>query len=375
MSAPTLPALRDALDGRSVHGVDVVTGTRPTLLDAEAVRCATAPFLAAFMVAAAMLRAEINPDAFDLMALLLRAAAFAFTLRALILIGRLIHRTSKDLSATRHRLAFGAEGLVYLSPGGERSVRREDVLGIRVAEARGSRFLPEPRRRLFVITHPRSSTTHLELPPYFAATPDILAARLERAFGLSEGSPPRKADLPAPPGQAEERYARAAKGERLEGHIAIAEGSQYLLRGPYAVLLGDVFALDALRVAGPELRPALVMPVLVACALGVAVPLLWVLYMKRRSAARLGIAMLLTPEELLVRGRHGVVSVPWGQLERAEVVLRELWSPFVGTYTVRTLVIESSDGATIPFDGAFLGVAPEVVSGLCDAYAAGLVAS
>jgi hypothetical protein len=88
--------------------------------------------------------------------------------------------------------------------------------------------------------------------------------------------------------------------------------------------------------------------------------------MGRRRATRLGIAMLITPEELLVRGRGGVLGVPWPQLQAAQVSARMAWSPFLGSFSVRTLVVTTTHGEVMSFDAGFLGVPPEVLAAVLD---------
>lgn len=365
--------LKDALSGRSAAGVEVVRGQRPALLDGDAARALSAPFLAGFMVAAALLRAQIAASPFDLLTLLLRTAAFAFCLRALILIAAFVLRLRKDMNASAHALAFSRDGILWQSPAGERFARRADVIALSVPSVRASRLMLEARRPLLVVTRPETGGLYWALPPYFSASADILRARLERALTLDAGTddmPPR----PPPPEPASERYQRATDGKASKADCVVPEGYSYRLRGPYGVLLGLVFALDALRVAGAQ-RVILLQPVLLSCLLAISMPLVWLWLMKRKAAARLGIAMLLTPEELVVRGKHGVVSVPYHQLGDVEVRLKDIWSPFVGSYTTRNLIITTKDGATMTFDGGFLGVPPEVVAELCTAYRRGRFAA
>jgi hypothetical protein len=94
-------------------------------------------------------------------------------------------------------------------------------------------------------------------------------------------------------------------------------------------------------------------------------------WMRRRRATRLGIGMLLTPEELLVRGAAGVLSVPWPQLSDIALQTVARWSPFVGSYPARTLRLTTREEQRMLFDASFLGVPLEVVAVLCRAYRAG----
>lgn len=368
----TRRALEEALSGRGGQGIEVVRGARPSLLDAQAARALSAPFLAAFMIAAAVLRMQIVTTSLDLLTLLLRTAAFAFCLRALILLVRFAGQLSKDLKASEHSLAFSREGLLWRSPQGERFVARDQVLSLSVPEARASRFLPDSHLPLLLIKRPGPEGFHWSIPAYFAASSEILAARLSRVWELD--TKVQEASPPPPPTQAPQaRYMRAVEGKAPASEAVIPEGHGYRLRGPYGVLLGIVFALDALLTASSH-RALLLQPVLLSCLLALTLPGIWLFVMSRRAAVRLGIAMLLTPEELIVRGKQGVVSVPWNQLGEVSLTLRELWSPFVGGYTVKTLHMTTHEGTFMSFDGGFLGVPPEVVLELCSAYRKGRVA-
>jgi hypothetical protein len=357
--------LQQALRGGARPGVDVLRGERPPLLDAETVRALTSIFLAAFMIAAAVFRARVTPAAFDLLGLILRTASLAFVLRSVILIGSSVARIVTTREGPQHALAWSREGVLWKSPAGEQAFAREDIVAVITEQTRG-RLAASLSRPVLLVLSPRTGRTHVALPPYFGRA-DVLSARLEQAFGEQETSRP----LPRPPSvAAEERYQRAARGERAPLDIIIPEGRSYLWRGPYASLLGIPFALDAMFAAeraGGSLRSA----GLLACALAVLVPVSYVWLARRRSRSRLGIAMLLAREELVVRGPRGAFSLPWNQLEQAEVRVRDVWSPFVGSYPARQLVVQGRDGTTIPFDGGFLGVPPEVVATLCRAYARG----
>ncbi len=365
--------LLEALRGRTSPGIEIVRGVRPSMLDAEGARALSAPFLAGFMVAAAILRAQIAHTQIDILTLLLRTAAFAFGLRALILLVRFAGRVRQDMDASRHALAFSRAGMLWQSPAGERFVSREDVVALGVPNVRTSRLLPQQRRPLFVIMRPRTGSLHWSIPPYFSASSEILCARLKRSLELDELEETEDATVRPPPSDApHERYLRAARGQPGPHDAVIPEGGAYRWRGPYGVLLGVVFALDALSFAGAQ-RALLLQPVLLSCILALAMPAGWLWWMRRKAAARLGIAMLLTPEELIVRGKHGVVTVPYHQLADVEVRLKDIWSPFVGTYTTRNLLITTHDGVAMTFDGAFLGVPPEVVAELCAAYRSGRI--
>src|SRR5689334_16730560 len=94
---PFLEPLREAVQGKRSSGVEVLRAEAPPWLDPALVRAVLSVFMAAFIVGAAVLRTRLSADApFDLMALLLRTAALAFVVRALVaLVGAVRERMGK----------------------------------------------------------------------------------------------------------------------------------------------------------------------------------------------------------------------------------------------------------------------------------------
>ena len=361
-----LASLREGLAGRAPVGVEIARGVRPPLLAADAVHALTSVMFAALIVAAAIFRAQLGSSSFDLIALLLRTAGVAFTIRALSALARWGGRIVRHREAEQHSLAWSEQGMCWRGPHGEQWAERSELVGFALPEERsraGASLKP-----LYVVLSPRGRPRHWALPPYFASSADILHARLSRTFG-----PTSRGAEPAPPRtDPEARYLAAARGTAVPGDVVVPEGTGYRLRAPYGVLLALLFVADAVYSAGP-LRPRLLPAAGAAALIAVGALLGWFAWMRKRRATRLGIALLLTPEELLIRGSHGVVSLPWTQLARAEVQSRLAWSPFVGSYSVRVLRLEGVDGSSVPFDSAFLGVPAEVVAALVEAYREGKV--
>lgn len=366
--------LREAADGRAHVGVEVSRGTPPGWLAPDSVHAVMSAMIAALVIAAAVLRTQLTQSApFDLFALLLRTASIAFGARALFALGRTVLRIVRDRRAPRHLLAWSHEGLYLRAPDGERWLAREDLLGFVARSERTVRAAPVSLAPLFVVARPADALTFLTLPPYFAPRAELLAARLSRTLAAPRAGV--HAQRPPPESlEAEARYARAARGQRLPGELAVPEGTGYRLRAPYGVLLALVFIADALLRAG-ALRERIWPAALLAGALAPCALFTWFGWVRRRRRARLGIALLLAPEELLVRGSHGVLSIPWSQLAGVEVRTSLSWSPFVGSYVVRVLALDTREGASIPFDGAFLGVPPEVLACVLEGYRAGMLAS
>jgi hypothetical protein len=362
-----LAVLRRAVRGTASPGIEVARGARPGFLSGDAVHALISTLLAALVLAAAVLRGTLSAGQFDLIALLLRTASVAFALRAAIAIAAVVRRTIRDRAAESHALAWSSEGLLESRPEGERWVAREDVLGFALPDERPVRGASSSRRPLYVVLTPEQAPRYWTLPPYYAASSEILQARLLRWLGTREAALP---ELAPPVSAPDERYLRAAEGRLAPGEVAVPEGFGYRLRAPYGALLALVFVGDALLQAGTE-RARLLAPAGLALALVPIALAVWFSWLRSRRAARLGLALLLTPEELLVRGKHGVASVPWTQLASVDVTARLAWSPFVGSYLVRMLSFQALDGSLIPFDESFLGVPADVIAVLAKAYRSG----
>jgi hypothetical protein len=356
-----------ARGGARGDDVEVLRGARPRWFDADTGRALSSALLAAFVVAAAIFRARLAgpTQAFDLIALLLRVASVAFVLRAAVSLALLLRRGLREGEAQKCTLVLGPQGLWLSTPAEERWASRDEVLGCALPESVERGATPPAQGPLSLVLKAQGKPRVLDLPPYFAANQEILQARLQRWLGREPGEPASRFDpVKAAP---EERYRRIAAGSFEPGELAIPEGFGYRLRAPYGVLLGCLFAGDALLHAGPMARQ-LWPGVSAACLLALGFLGAWFLWMGGRRKSRLGIAMALTREELLLRGKGGVVGIPWGQLAQVAVDARLTWSPFFGSYPVRVLVLTATDGARVPFDGGFLGLAPDVVRVLCEAY-------
>lgn len=341
-------------------------GARPSFFDTDLARALSSTLFAAFVVAAAIFRERVGgTGGLDLIALLLRAASAAFVLRALIASAIVARRVAREGRAADHLLAFGPAGVLLQGADAELWAAKEDVLAVALPEQPERAAARSPRKPLMLVLKPSGVPRELVIPPYFAGSPDILAARLTRWLARPETEPQRKFDRPK--ANPEEQYARIAAGSTEAGEVRVPEGVGYRARAPYGALLGCVFAMDAVRTAGP-MAPALLPGVGAACALALSFLGGWFVWMNGRRRSRLGIAMALTREEMLLRGKAGVVGIPWGQFSEIDVDVRLTWSPFYGSYPVRVLSLSTLDGERILFDGGFLGVSAEHVAWLCESY-------
>ncbi|MET0339691.1 MAG: hypothetical protein ABW252_01750 [Polyangiales bacterium] len=365
--------LRDAAD-RGARGAtgEVIRGTQPSLLAADAVHVLTSALMAALVVAAATLRADLARGTFDVVALLLRTAAVAFVLRAVGALLWFVRRVVKNRHASAWTLAWSEHGILLRTHRETVWAAREDVIGCGRADAHAPRLAVAALHPLFLVLRAQRAPHWWTLPPYFTAGSELLRARIDRWLDTTrarDGARPPLASSGAHSSDATQRYQRAAEGAPEPDDVVVPEGRGYLRRAPYGGLLALVFVADALHMAGDE-RARLLSPALLAALLVVGTLVAWFAWVRRRRAVRLGIAMVLTPSELLVRGSHGVVALGHRELTAVEVSTKLAWSPFGGSYAVRVLWLEARDGTRMRFDEDFLGVPASVLARLIDAYRA-----
>jgi hypothetical protein len=367
-----------ALSGRAESGssVDVIARGSPPIIDAAGARALLAPFLAAFFWAAVVFRERQAHTPLEPLALLFRVLALALTLRALRVLIELAGRVRMRLAAARYALVLTDEGLLFRSPTGDVVVPRAEVLDVR-EQAAGAPGAPSGLRwaAVYVVTHPDSPRLHVALPPLFGRSPRALAELLMRwSSGVVRGSAPAPASF-EPDALPSKLWERVAAGERLPGVATVRHGNGWLKRGPYASMLLGLAVLDgSLRVPVSAEQPLNMLPALLLAAALVVAPAAWILYTRISLAARGGIALLLTPAELLTRTRGGITRVDWPSVTRCEVQSRSTWSLLQGAHQSRSLVVHRKEHASLVCTEAFLSLPAEVVAALCDAYRRGLIA-
>jgi hypothetical protein len=133
-------------------------------------------------------------------------------------------------------------------------------------------------------------------------------------------------------------------------------------------LLGIAFLIGFVRLPLPARSAAGPLAAAVALLCLVIVPLVAWSIARARNAPRKGIALLLTPAELLTRSRAGVQRVRWQDIARAEVASRTAWSMLRGPYETHAIVFQLKDGAARAHDEATLGAPAEVAASLCEGY-------
>jgi len=353
----------------STTDIDIVDTHSPALLDANGARALLSPFFAGFMWAAVVFRETQSHSSLDPLALLLRVLALAMTLRALGVLWRFGQRLKLLLQWKRYGLVVTDQGLLFRAPDRDVVVQRADVLDVREQHAvAGSPRSAGGAAEVYLVTHPSTGRTHVTLPPVFAASPRALAERLMRWRGLGgEGTPlPSESPEPLP----SKLWDRSGAGEVLTGVVAIRHGSGWMKRGPYASMLLGLAVLDGfLRLPTQAAQSINPLPALLLAAALVIVPAAWFLFTRGTLRDRKGLALVLSPQDLLSRGRGGIIRAPWSSVTRVEILARSSWSLFLGGYTSRTLIVHRKRGdADVQVADTFLATPVDVVAALCDAY-------
>lgn len=372
--------------GQASGDVRVIAAGAPPILDALGRRALTAPLLAGFLWAAVVYWATVHPGprlGLDPIGLLLRLIALALTARTIILCAQLWPRIRAWLDKSRYALVLTDDGLLLRTPVADYPVAKDDIIDIQEHGAWGEH---SGRRwaHVYLITRPDSGRYYLALPPLFEATPGVLAERLMRWRGARPEPRERERDDDddsTPETLPSKLFDRAAAGESLPGSVVIRHGSAYLRRGPYATVLLGLAVLTDWAMLPPEARVGgnMLAPAVMGFSL-LAVPALWFTAMKRDLKPRKGIALVLTPDEMLMRTRAGVHRVVWREVTKLEITSRRAWSVLLGTHPQRTLVIRrrasktgSSEDNTISYVEEFLGEPAEVVVALCEGYRKGVL--
>jgi hypothetical protein len=370
MSSNWISDAEAALASGASDSADVIDVHAPAVLDAEGARALIAPFLAGFMWAAVVFRELQTHATLDPMALLFRVLALALTLRAIRVLYGLARRQRLAHRRRRYALVLTDEGLLFRSPdGGDVVVPKDEIIDVR---EHGATALSSRRSlrwaEVYVVTHPESPRLYVSLPPIFGRGPRALAELLMRwRGGLAVA--PLTAATEAAPTLPSKLWEQAAAGERAPGVLAIKHGSAWLKRGPYASLLLGLAVLDGyVRMSPAEQRALNPTPALLLAAALVVVPLGWVLLSRLNMAARRGLALVITPRELLVRVRSGVTRIAWPDVTRCEVASRMSWSLLQGTYEARSLVVTRKRESAVQCNEAFLSVPAEVVAAVCEFY-------
>jgi hypothetical protein len=265
-----------------------------------------------------------------------------------------------------HALALAEEGLLLRTPRGDVTVARTEVVDViepgRWGERSGPRW-----SEVYVVTEPESGRLHVALPPVFDATPGMLAERLMRWRGRPTNQA-RPAGEATPP-LASKLWEDLARGARPPGIAVVAHGRGWMKRGPWAtVLLGAAVLEGWWRLPAATTRAVGSTGPLVATLCLVLVPLAWVLWSRRDIARRGGMALVLTPNDFMLRTRAGVQRFAWTQVAKVDLHARRTWSMLEGAHPTRSIVFERKNAAPVVLDETVLALPAEVVHGLAEAY-------
>jgi len=348
----------------------LLVGRRPVVLDAEGVKAVLSPLLASIVWAAAIFREMISGTSLDPLGMALRLLALGLTFRVVLLGAPLVGRISVFMSVSRYGLVLTPEGLFYRSPSRDLVIDRDDIVG--VIEHGTWQDLPRGRRwsEVFVVTDPvTTGRTHVALPPVFDETPGRFAERLARWLGAPR--PQRK--VTAQPAEAASKlYDEAAAGTVPDGVAVIHHGIDWIKTGPYAPLLVGVVAIDSLLRAGPSVweavEPWMAGGLLLAL---LAIPARWLWTTRREVSPRRGVAMVITPAEVLMRIPEGMLRARWKDLASISADAKKKWSVLEGAHSLRLLVMTRNHASPIRYEEPFLGVPVEVARVLLDAYRTG----
>ena len=358
--------------GQSGDGVTVIKAQPPPLLDRAGIQAVLAPVLAALVWSGAVFREVVAGSPIDPLALLLRAVAFALTVRAVLLGAGFARRLAVWAGLSRWGLALTDGGLLLRTSDGDATVARSEVVAV---VERGDWRTRKSGRRwsdVYVVTQPESGRLFLAVPPIFDRSAGILAERLMRWRGPIEA--PADHQWPEPARLGSRVYDDAAKGTVDAGVTVIRHGRGWIAKGPYAtVLLGLAVADGFVRLGEIDLDEIGVLLPLGIAACASAVPVIWAWLTRRHVAPRKGLALVLTPAELLIRTRSGILRTTWRGLARITIATKASWTILEGYHGARTMVIERRDAPAIRYDEAFLGVPAEVVVALCEAHRSGVI--
>lgn len=348
-------------------GESVLVGRWPPVLEGDGIRGLLAPMLAATAWAGATFR-EMVSGSVDPLALFMRLLAIGLSVRALFLLSALVRRVALGFASSRARLVLMEHGLYARLPDGEHTFLRSEIAGITEHGAwqgrGGRRFSP-----VYVVGS-TAAPLYLTLPPIFEETPGVLAEQLMRWLGPKNG--PETPTFPDPSGLASKAYDEAASGVPSAGVLAVKHGTRWLRGGPYSSALLAIAVTDGWLRAPEAVRDAVgPWPVVGALVVSIVVPLGWIAIARREIRPRHGLAMVLTPAEVLFRTRAGVLRTRWGKLARVNIDERNAWSVLEGFHKARALVLRRKEDEPIRYEEVFLGIPAEVAQVLLDAYRRG----
>ncbi len=356
--------------GKTASDDDVrVEVHRPPLLDGDGAKAILAPVLASIVWAAAVFREMVAQTSLDPFGMILRLVALGLTLRVGLLGGQLVARARTWLDASKHGLVLTPEGLLYRTPSHDVAIPKDRIVGITERGHWGTRKAGQRWSEVYVVVDPSLGITHVALPPLFDETPGRLAERLMRW----RGAPPEVREPDAEPAALASRvYDRAATGQAEADTAVVRHDLGWLRKAPYLLLLVATVAVDAMARGGAAVWNALEPWMAGAFVLALlAVPLRWFWTTRREVSPRKGLAMVLTPAEVLIRTQRGILRARWKELLKVGIDGKRKWSVLEGDHEARQLVLTRKHAPAIRYDEPYLGIPVEVGKLLLDAYRSG----
>lgn len=342
--------------GSESSASDAVLAGRPNLaaaLDPRRFNALLVLVVAAALWVAAFWR-ESSGGSMDRFAVLLRFVALVATVRGALGLRAWLRALGLSLSARRHRLRLGPNALVHEFPGGRMELPKERIVAF-VVDA----------LEVHVVTLPDDAGEALhQVPALFERSPALLGERLRKWRG------PVALDAidPTPSGAPSALYDGATQGTLPPGAAVLRHGRGWLRRGPFAALLFALVFGEGMARLDADVSLGL-LPWL-AIGGGVLVPVLWLGKTLREIAPRKGLAMVVTPAEVLMRTEGGVLRAVFEDVPSIGVEERRGWSPLVGRETRRKLRLDRVGSPPIRYEEEFLGAPAAVVAALLDAFRA-----
>jgi hypothetical protein len=355
---------------RPKSGWEVLRGTWPPVLDGDGVRALMAPLVAAVAWLGAGFREIVAGTAIDPLAILMRLLAIGLTTRALLLGIGLVRRLIVAARAKRSALVLSPRGLFFTDGASEASIEREAIVAITESGIWQTRRSGRPWADVFVVGSSRDAL-FLRIPPLFEHSAGVLAERLMRWLGAQPYDESRV--FPEPAQLASKVYDDAAQGITAPGTLVLPHGLGWARSGPYATILLAIVMIEGLARLEVPIPPEVLPFAIGAIVVALVFPLGWWWTTRREISVRKGIALVLTPAELLLRTRAGVHRARWGRLQRVSIDTRRAFSVLDGVHEAKALVLKRKDEPPIRYDEAFLGLPVEVAQALLDAYRTGLL--
>lgn len=357
-------------DGAGAPGESAWQGHRPSLWHSQLPGALTNLALGAWLLAIGAQRTQLpsgqDPIALGL-PLLLTTAGFLLLFRGGYRLIRARATIRLFFTAKQQRLVLDERALTYHD--GPRTVRvpRSSIIHVKEAGAWTSR--PGGRRNspVYVIAPGAlDGDAYLALPPIFHDTPGMLAEALMRWRGPV--TRPASMDYPPSPPMASQLYDSLAQGATRGDALVIRHGRGWLSKGPYATFgLGLSMLLSAILLAAQGTPLATLMVPLAAGALLCLMLPGWVGLTYRHVAPRRGVALVITPSEVLMRTRAGVIRTAFRNLRRVSVQSRRNVSLLEGVHQSRILTFDRKQSGDIRYEEAFLGMPAEVAHALIEA--------